>query len=175
MQATHRMMKNQTQQTRNKIMLLAGLAGLAWLTGCQNLQYTAFAPVEARIESVPSRGAQYLVVVNASGQVLHNCHFRAYVWYDRTPTYVAGPNNCFPKYFPRVTYTFTASESRWETNGMMHFGEFHLRSKEMVILFPVSRVQIIGQCDEGRFREDWEADPSGRLQLIGPAAHSAQP
>jgi len=38
---------------------------------------------------------------------------------------------------------------------------------EISILKPVSRVQIVGSCDEGRFREDWRITGSGQLQQIG--------
>lgn len=175
MQTSNRMMKNQMHRSWTRTRWLAGLVGFVWLTGCQSLQYTSFAPVEARLERVPGGGAQHLVIVNTSGQELHNCRFRAYMWDDRAPTYVAGPNACFPKYLPRITYTYTASESRWETNGTMRFSDFNLPKTEGVIFFPVSRLEIVGRCDEGRFREEWQINLSGQLQLIGPAAHPAQP
>ena len=169
------MMQNKLRRAWTKIKLLAGLAGFVWLTGCQSLQYTTFAPVEARLESIPGGGAQHLVVVNTSGRVLNNCRFRAYMWDDRAPTYVASPNANFPKYLPKMTYTYIASESRWETNGTIRFKDFNLRGMEGIVLFPVSRLQIVGRCDEGRFREDWQTGPSGQLQLVGPAARPAQP
>ena len=38
---------------------------------------------------------------------------------------------------------------------------------EISILKPVSRVQIVGSCDEGRFREDWQVPGFGQLQRMG--------
>lgn len=168
-------MKNGMQWTRIKLMFLAGCVGFAWLTGCQTLQNTSFAPVEARLELIPGGGAQHLVVINSSGQVLHNFRFRAYMWDDHALTYMTGPNGDIPKRLPAMTYTFIASGSQWETNQVQRFKNRDLRDIEGVILLPVSRLQIVGRCDEGRFREEWQITPSGQLHLIGAASSPTQP
>jgi hypothetical protein len=49
---------------------------------------------------------------------------------------------------------------------MQRFRDRDLGS-EIKILLPVSRVQIVGSCDEGRFRENWQITGSGQLQPMG--------
>jgi hypothetical protein len=159
-------MKNWIQLARITVTLLAGCFGLAWLTGCESLQDTSFAPLDARLEPIPGGGAQHFIVVNTSGQVLHNFRFRAYMWDDRAITYTAGNNSPFPKRLPAMTYTFMGSGSQWEPGHVQRFRDRDLNS-EISILKPVSRVQIVGRCDEGRFREDWRITGSGQLQQIG--------
>ncbi len=34
------------------------------------------------------------------------------------------------------------------------------------LLRPVSKVQIVGSCDEGSFRETWQIESSGQLEQI---------
>ena len=159
-------MKNWIQLARITVTLLAGCFGLAWLTGCESLQDTSFAPLDARLEPIPGGGAQHFVVVNTSGQVLHNFRFRAYMWDDRAITYTAGNNSPLPKRLPAMTYTSMGSGSEWEPGQVRRFRDRDLNS-EIAILKPVSRVQIVGSCDEGRFREDWQITGSGQLQRIG--------
>lgn len=113
-------------------------------------------------------------MINSSGQVLHNFRFRAYMWDDHALTYIAGPNADIPKRLPAMTYTFMGSGSRWETNQIQRFRDRLLRDTEGVILLPVSRLQIVGRCDEGRFREDWQITPSGQLHPIGAASSPTQ-
>ena len=147
-------------------LLLAGCFGLVWLTGCETLQDTSFAPVDARLEPIPGGGAQYFVMVNTNGQTLHNVHFRAYMWDDRAITYTAGNNSSLPRRLPAMTYTFMGSGFEWDPGRMQRFRDRDLGG-EIKILKPVSRVQIVGSCDEGRFREDWQITGSGQLQPMG--------
>jgi hypothetical protein len=159
-------MKNWNQWARITVMLLSGCFGLAALTGCKSLQNTSFAPLDARLEPIPGGGAQGFVVINTSGQVLHNYRFRAYMWDDRAITYTAGNNSSLPSRLPAMTYTFMGSGFEWDPGRMQRFRDRDLGS-EIKILLPVSRVQIVGSCDEGRFREDWQITGSGQLQPMG--------
>jgi hypothetical protein len=159
-------MKNWVQLARITVMLLSGCFSLAVLTGCKSLQDTSFAPLDARLEPIPGGGAQGFVVINTSGQVLHNYRFSAYMWDDRAITYTADNNSSLPKRLPAMTYTFMGSGFEWEPGRKQRFRDRDLGS-EIKILLPVSRVQIVGGCDEGRFREDWQITGSGQLQLMG--------
>jgi len=160
-------MKNWIQLARITTMLLAGGFGLVWLTGCETLQDTAFAPFDARLEPIPGGGAQGFVMINTSGKTLHHFRFRAYMWDDHAFTYTAGNNSPFPQRLPAMTYTFMGSGSEWDPGQVQRFRDRDLGG-EIKILLPVSRVQIIGSCDEGRFREDWRITGAGQLQRIVP-------
>jgi hypothetical protein len=166
-------LKNWIQLARIAALLLAGCFGLVWLTGCETLQDTAFAPVDARLEPIPGGGAQCFVMVNTSGQTLHHVRFRAYMWDDRAITYTAGNNAAFPQRLPAMTYTFTGSGSEWGPGQARRFRDRDMDS-EIKILLPVSRVQIVGSCNEGRFREDWRITGPGQLQRIGPDPHGGK-
>jgi hypothetical protein len=155
--------------------LLAGGAGLVWLTGCQSLESTSFAPITARLETIPGGGAQHLVVVNTSGQVLHHYWFRAYMWDDNALVYGVGHHPDIPRRMSEMTCSFIGSGEQWEPNEVIRFKDFRVQDKEGTIYFPVSRVQIVGRCDEGRFRENLAITPSGQLQLEGAASPPASP
>jgi|HubBroStandDraft_2_1064218.scaffolds.fasta_scaffold374552_1 hypothetical protein len=137
------------------------------LAGCHSLQDTQFAPLEARLELGHSGGAQYLVVINSSGQELHNVHFRGYMWGDSPMTYTGDPNTSLPQRVPQETYTFIGSSSRWSPGAVVHFKDRDM-DRPGIILRPVTSVKIVGTCDEGPFREEWLITSSGQLQLVEP-------
>ena len=168
-------MKNGVRHARFQLMLTAGCVGLAWLTGCQSLQPTSFAPLEVRLETIPGGGAQHLTAINTSGQALHHYWVRIYIWNDQTLFFEGGQGANATRRFPAMTYTCTASGDRWDPNQIMRFKDFNIRDTEGTIFFPVSRLQIVGRCDEGRFREYWEVSPSGQLQLVSTNSHPAKP
>jgi hypothetical protein len=167
--------KNRVRRARFQLLLGTGCAGLVWLTGCQSLQPTAFAPVEARLEPVPGGGAQRLVAVNTSGHVLHHYRFRAYMWDDQAVFYSAGQAPNVPRRMPAMTYTFMSSGNAWRPDEVMRFMDFNIRDQEGTIFYPVSRLQIVGRCDEGRFREHSEMNSSGQLQVVGTNSGPAKP
>src|ERR1035437_10719530 len=70
-------MKNWIQLARITVTLLAGCFGLAWLTGCESLQDTSFAPLDARLEPIPGGGAQHFVVVNTSRSEEHTSELQS--------------------------------------------------------------------------------------------------
>lgn len=167
-------MKNWIELARITLMLLSGIFGLTVLTGCESLKDTAFAPLDAKLEPLPQGGAQCFVVANTSGQALRNVRFRAYMWDDRATTYTGGDPSSFPNSVSAMTYTFTGFVSQWEPGQVQRFRDRNL-SSEIKILKPVSRVQIVGSCDAGHFREDWRITESGQLQPIGNSPRSGQP
>jgi hypothetical protein len=140
-------------------MLLSGCFGLAVLTGCESFQDTTFAPIKAVLEPVTG-GAQHFVVVNSSDQILHNYYFRVYMWDDHNLFYTWGDT---PRRRPAMTYTFTSSGTKWEPGEEQRFRDWKMPS-EMFILKPVSRVEIVGSCDEGQFRENWQINATGQLE-----------
>jgi hypothetical protein len=146
--------------------LLPGLVGLMILTGCNTLQDTTFAPVDVQLESDLRGGEQHIILVNASGQELHHFTFRGSVWGDSPLTYTGDPLGTLPQHVPNETYTFNGSGGKWEPGQALHFRERDL-GIEGRVLRPVTRVQIVGHCDEGSFREDWQMTRSGQLQRIG--------
>lgn len=143
------------------LVLLGG-----WLAGCQSPQATAFAPIQARLDRVDGGGQMYFVVVNTSGQTLHNYHLRAYLWYDEQLTYVGYLSSSLPQRQPAMTYSCVASGPEWKAGEVLHF-QLNPASAEVRIVYPVSRVQIAGGCDEGNFREYWQVNKAGRLQSAG--------
>ena len=158
------LMKNWIQLARVIVMSLSGCFGLAVSTGCESLQDTAFAPVKAELEPVTG-GAQHFVVINSSTQTLHNFRFRAYMWNDHNVFYTGGDMPLTPRHRPAMTYTFTSSGTKWEPGEMRRFRDWK-QPDEIFILKSVSRVQIVGSCDEGQFREDWQVNGTGQLERI---------
>ena len=123
------------------------------LTGCAAAHYTAFAPLTPRLEPTPFGGVRYLVCVNTSGKDLHNVSGSVYLW-----------NNA-PRRFPQKRYTHHMYFSRpsWVAGQMMR-GVHFATPMEEPISEPVSGVEIIGQCDEGYFRELWVNTENDQLQ-----------
>ena len=158
-------MTNRIQLVRLTMFLLSGGLSLALLTGCESLQDTTFAPAEVRLELVPAGGAQHFVVVNASGQTLHHYWFRAYVWDDQAIFYTGGLQANTPRRVRALTYTGTGSGPQWEPGKVLRFKDWNLPSEGSIVK-PVSRVQIVGSCDEGPFRENWQINASGQLEWM---------
>jgi len=143
---------------------LSGFFGLLMVTGCESLQDTAFVPLTAKLEPVPRGGAQYLVAINSSGRTLHHVHFRAYLWDDQHLFYTGGNQPFTPRRLPAMTYSAIGSGDKWEPDEAMRFQNWNLPMQNP-LLTPITRVQIVGSCDEGRFRETWRITPSGQLEL----------
>jgi hypothetical protein len=144
-------------------ILLSGFFCLMILTSCESLQDTAFAPAKPVLEPVPGGGAQHFVVVNSSDQTLHNFFFRAYMWDDRTLFYTDDNAPLTPRRLPAMSYSFTSSGLQWEPGRVLRFRYWDIPG-EIPILKPVSRVQIVGRCDEGKFRENWQINEAGQLE-----------
>ncbi len=158
-------MKNWLKAIRMAPKMLFACFGITFLIGCQGPKCTSFAPLDFRLEPIPGGGARYPVVVNNSGQVLHNCRFTANLWnYDvHNPRYRSMPigefSGSIPEWAPGVKLPF---EKRFQPGSPLHFNEY------------LTTVQIIGQCDEGQFRQIWERTKSGDLKPVGISSSDGQ-
>src|SRR5216683_3149513 len=95
------------------------------LVGCQSPQYTSFTPLEARLEAVPGGGALYFVLVNTSGQDLHNCTYSAYIWSDENPN---------PIYRGRPAKRYTGSRQKWEAGKAVRFRSFDRAIEDPILV-----------------------------------------
>jgi hypothetical protein len=145
---------------------MAAFLGVALLTGCQAVHDIGFSPIEPRLNPAHAGGAKYFVLVNSSGQTLHHFSFRAYMWGDSAMTYAGDPVAALPQRAQQQTYTFQGSGSQWEVGQGIHFRDRRFGG-EGKILWPISKIQIVGSCDEGSFREDWQINSAGRLEQVG--------
>jgi hypothetical protein len=130
------------------LTLILGLAGCQTQTpGSPSL-----APFDARLELVPGGGARHFVVINTSGQELHNYSFSAYMWNDKNAML-----------FHNDTHRFIASGATLQPGQALRFHGF-ARTAEELISEPVSRVEIVGHCTEGSFRQVWQYTDSDQLE-----------
>ncbi|HVU08634.1 MAG TPA: hypothetical protein VHG89_08850 [Verrucomicrobiae bacterium] len=149
---------------------ILGCLGLVVLTGCESVQDTSFAPLEAKLEAIPGGGAQYFVVVNTSGKTLHDLKFWGNIWYNDV-TFPENDLHGMPVHLPVITYSIRGSSPKLEPGQEVRFKRDMGASAEGSVLYPVSRVQIAGSCIEGHFREDWQINASGQLQSVGISSH----
>jgi len=82
-------------------------------------------------------------------------------------TYTGDPNMSLPQRVPERTYTFMGSSAKWSPGAVVHFTPRNFAGPGS-LLRPVTSVKIVGTCDEGPFREEWQITSSGQLQLIRP-------
>jgi hypothetical protein len=156
---------------KNIIVSLLCLSVAVW-SGCAGYQGTKFAPLEARLKSTGYGGAQTMVLVNSSGQELHHVEFRAYLWGQSqlvsTPQepYVLSTETGLPERVPGQTYIFGGSSEKLAPGEIIHLTTRDT-GEEFRILLPVAKVQIMGRCDEGDFRETWLMSGGGQLELVG--------
>ena len=155
-----------------KIVLFLFLCiGLGLWSGCQSFQGTQFAPLDARLGFAGNGGGRSLVLVNSSGQALHNVYFQAYMWCKGQPTQNQQPTllmsvNEQPEPVPTQTYTFTGSSAKLGPGETIHtVGNNTVGDNQ--ILESVTKVQVSGKCDEGAFRETWLMSDNGQLELVG--------
>jgi hypothetical protein len=143
-----------------KLRLIVGCIFL--LTGCVAPHYTAFAPLTPRLEPTPYGGTRYLVCVNTGGKDLHNVSGSVYIWNTRIQR------------FPQRKYTHRMYFScpKWGPAQVMRARHFATPMEEP-ISEPVSAVEIIGQCDEGYFRELWVNTENDQLQSASPVAQGS--
>ena len=127
------------------------------LTGCQGLKPTSFAPFEARLEPVPGGGVKYLVLVNDGSQDLHNWSISAYLWNEhQSNPVVAGNPHCYVQ----------GSGSLWKAGTAQRIVQ-RGKGVELPLNAAVTKVQLVGQCDEGSFRQVWTGTESGELRRVG--------
>ncbi len=126
------------------------------LLGCQGPQYTSFAPVTAELLPIPGGGAKYFVMLNTSGRTLHNFNASAYLWDERSESPISRQRP-FKRYF--------GSGPAWPSGEMASFGGWAKHADP--IIESVTKVEVVGRCDEGYFRQAWVATGSGQLQPVG--------
>jgi hypothetical protein len=160
-------MRNSAQSNKVALIPLFGCVGFFIFAGCESLQDTSFAPLEAKLESIPNGGAQYFVVVNSSGEALHNLKFWVDIWYNQAMTSIGNDPDTIPTRLPEMTYSCRGSVPDLESGQEVRFRRNFGMGAEGSVLYPVSRVQIAGNCDEGHFREDWQINSSGQLRPLG--------
>jgi len=119
---------------------------------------TSFAPFSARLEPVPRSGVQYLVLVNSSGRELHNYSFSAYLYSELLRRNPLVRNVPFRQY--------AGSGATLPSGQVMRFKPID-KDIEDPIVPAVTRVQVVGHCDEGHFRQQWVNTDSGELRPIG--------
>jgi hypothetical protein len=156
---------------KNVIFLFLCL-GLGLWSGCQTYHGTKFAPLEPRLDSAGYGGAQSMALVNSSAQALHNVRFRAYMWGRSQLTespqqpYMLTSASGLPQRVPALTYTFIGSAGKLDPGQVIRFTNGNTGG-ESRILQPVTKIQIVGSCDEGEFRETWVSGKQGELVLVG--------
>ena len=127
------------------VKMLLGTFSLALLAGCQTAtQQTSFAPIEPRLESIPGGGAQYFVLVNTSGKDLHNVSFSAYLYNEDEQN---------PVKRGKWVYEFQGSGATWGLGIAKRFRDRRMRGEQLPITKPVTKVEVVGHCDEGHFRQ----------------------
>src|SRR5437899_3788145 len=114
--------------------------------GCQSLKPTPFAPLSARLEPVPGSAAKYFVLTNTSGQELHNFRYSAYLYSELLRRHP------FVRRLP--VRQWVASGSSLKAGQVMRFKPFDKEIQDPIVE-PITRVQVVGHCDEGHFRQDW--------------------
>jgi hypothetical protein len=156
-----------------KNVILAFLClGLGLWNGCQTYHGTKFAPLQPKLDSLGYGGAQSMSLVNSSGQAMHNVHFRAYMWgqshLEQSPQqpYMLTSASGLPQRVPALTYSFMGSAGKLDAGQVIHFNNGNTGG-ESRILEPVTKIQIVGSCDEGDFRETWVLNGRGVLVLVG--------
>jgi hypothetical protein len=135
-------------------LVIAGF--LVGALGCQTTPEKAFRPVEVQLETA-SGGAQYLIVRNSSGQELHNYRFSVHLWSEHSP-HLGWKERPFGRY--------DASGSSWAPGKVLRFRMFY-SSMENPITEPISRVEVVGHCEQGHFRQSWVAKDFGQLHPSG--------
>jgi hypothetical protein len=118
--------------------------------GCQSGRVRGFTPLETQLDPVPGGGARYLVVVNTSGKELHHCRFAAYLYNGHDPDPLQHLQH-FARCAGHRDFWPPGDEAR-----------FHMRGTtlEFPIVDPVTRVDVIGHCDEGTIRQSWRITES---------------
>jgi len=130
--------------------LVAGL--ILGAAGCKTVTKTAFSPLEVKLETAAG-GAKYLLVGNNSGQELHNYGFSVHIWSEHSPR-----RRWNAKPFGR----YDASGASWAVGKTLHFRALQ-SDMENPITEPISRVEVVGHCDMGHFRQTWVANEFGQL------------
>jgi len=140
-----------------RIALSLTLALILATVGCQAPKSVPFAPLSARLEPVPGSAALYFVVINTSGQELHNYRYSAYLYSELLRRHP------FARKLPIRQYV--GSGYNLGRSQIMRFRRLD-KNIEDPIVEAITRVQIVGHCDEGHFRQEWTTTESGELRPV---------
>src|SRR2546425_9664863 len=113
--------------------------------GCATSKTSDFAPFEAQLEPVRGGGAKHLVLINSSGRELHNFRFSAYVFNEHSLYWVR-------RHQPYRDYL--GSGAALPSGKEIHFRLVGLGTEDS-LLEGVTRIEVVGHCDEGKFRQVW--------------------
>ena len=133
------------------LLLLVGV-------GCATSKPREFAPFDARFETVPGGGAQHLVLINTSGRHLHNFRFAAHVWNEHS-RYWLQQRRPFRDYQGSGAELPVAKPIRFRLVGL---------GVEDSLVEPVTRLEVVGHCDEGKFHQVWTVTEVDHLQPVRP-------
>ena len=151
---------------RGAIFLFLCLGFMFW-NGCQTFEDTQFAPLEPRLGRFKGGGMQYIVLVNTSGKELNNVSIHANMWgeNDLVETRSTFGGTGLPdRDTPHPFYLVWGSDSKISPGEVIHFRDRYLGGESIFIRL-VYKVQIIGKCDEGRFRETWVIGNTNQFRL----------
>ena len=151
-------------------IILFSCIGLVLWNGCQSFHGTKFAPLAAKLESPGGDAAQSLVLVNSSGQILHNVQFTAYMWghgqaNTGQPSLLVAANGQ-PEPSPVLTYRFVGAAAKLDPGQVIRFAGNGSIGESQALESP-TKIQLAGKCDEGAFRETWVMGDYGQLELTG--------
>ncbi len=137
-----------------------GIIGLLLIVafGCATSKSADFAPFDARFEAVPGGGAQHLVLINTSGRHLHNFRFAAHVWNEHS-RYWLRQHRPFRNYQGSGPELPIGKTIRFRLVGL---------GVEDSLVEPVTRLEVVGHCDEGKFHQVWTVTEVDHLQSLRP-------
>lgn len=138
------------ERPRSKYFARSLFVAAVALAGCQTPSTQKLAPLRTEVEHVPGGGARYLVLINGSSQDLHHCTFSAFLSdaHDPNPLLRLQP-------FARCSGTKNLWRSGEETR--FECPDSHM---EFPIIQSLGRVEVVGHCDEGSFRQSWRITAS---------------
>ena len=128
-------------------VLFLGLA----LVGCQAPSAARMAPLDAELDRVDGSGVRYLVIINTSGKEMHHCSFAAFLCNEHDPN---------PMYRLEHFARCSGSKSLWRPGEEARFRCHGSPTLEFPIVQELTRVDVVGHCDEGRFRQSWRITES---------------
>ncbi len=131
------------------------IAMVLCVLGCRSTKDPSFAPLDAEFELVPGGGARYLVLTNSGGHDLHNLKLSIHIWNN--------VNSDMMRDYTHHIFGSVASLAPQETMRVQRLGS----NLELPILERVTRIEVVGKCDEGFFRQTWDQTGSNYLQPVG--------
>jgi len=168
---------------------------LLGLADCQTTHYTNFSPLAVRLEPVGTGGAEHLLLVNSSGTDLHDVTVTVYIWNDHERDWsgfqwqqhdsaLIQPHSPLPSELAPMP-SQRLVDQLWGTVPLLHAGEVvrcHPQGNpgmeatlwHSLSWFNGTRVEILGHCAEGEFRERLLMTESREFRLVSAADSAAK-